>query len=63
MINNHGIPLVYFGIRHWHKFAKPYEFNIAVNDMSDVLKHNGTGTKRQRKMAISNSQLLTAKEV
>ena len=27
------------GIRHWGKYATPFAFNIIVNDMKDVLKH------------------------
>lgn len=30
---------VLWGVRHWGTYKMPFTFNIAVNDMSEVIKH------------------------
>lgn len=30
---------VLWGVRYWGEYKSPFTFNIAVNDMSEVVKH------------------------
>lgn len=35
----HGVGERDIGIRYWYKYSKPFTFNIVVNDMREVMKH------------------------
>lgn len=38
-MNISGICKADLGLRNWHNYNKPYEFNIVVNDMAEIMKH------------------------
>ena len=44
-----------WGVRYWGKYAAPYEFNIAVNEMEDVKNHKDVPLVRGEAISIPSS--------
>ena len=39
-MNPYSINKCDYGIRNWRSYAQPYQFNIVVNEMQDVKRHD-----------------------
>ena len=50
-----GVPEKDIGWRHWYKYAQPFEFGIAVNNMADVMKHKDIELPRIDNYSIQSS--------
>lgn len=50
-----GIPQAYLGLRNWLKYDEPFKFNIAVNDMSDVARHEDAELPRNNNYSVQSS--------
>lgn len=51
----HGIPIACFGVRKTSNYEEPFAFNIAVNNMSDVMSHKDAELPRGHSYDIQSS--------
>lgn len=50
-----GILRECFGLRNWLKYDEPFCFNIAVNDMAEVIKHDDAPLPHAYRYSIQSS--------